>query len=84
MDSYSEDEEKSREAGAILNADAVYKDLSELSLQDLEKSLTEAVLNIRRASLEREIRDSGSDLQRLQQLLSEKKALSGLRIRLQE
>ena len=84
MDSYSEDEEKSREAGAILNADAVYKDLSELSLQDLEKSLTEAVLNIRRTSLEREIRDSGSDLQRLQQLLSEKKALSGLRIRLQE
>ena len=84
MDLYAEDEEKRREAGAILNADAAHKSLEDMSAADFEKALTEAVRSIRRKALEAEIAEAGPDLARLQQLLSEKEALNRLAIHLEE
>ena len=84
MDLYAEDEEKRREAGAILNADAAHKSLEDMSAADFEKALTEAVRSIRRRALEAEIAEAGPDLARLQQLLSEKEALNRLVIHLEE
>ena len=82
MDRYADEEENRRQAGAILSADAAYRALEEMSDSDIEKAVTEAVGNIRRAALEKEIANAGADLARLQKLISEKTALTRLRIRL--
>ena len=82
MDRYADDEEKRKQVGAILNADAAHRSLSEMSDADMEKAVTEAVRNIRRAALEKELAASGTDLAKFQKLLAEKTALTQIRVRL--
>ena len=82
MDRYADDEEKRRQVGAILNADAAHRSLSDMPAADMEKAVTEAVRNIRRAALEKELSAAGADLAKFQKLLAEKKALGQIRISL--
>lgn len=82
MDRYADDEDRRRQAGAILNADATHRSFEEMSESDIEKAVTEAVCNIRRAALEQELANAGADLKKFQKLLAEKTALGQIRIRL--
>ncbi|MDO4266421.1 MAG: DNA primase [Eubacteriales bacterium] len=84
MDSYAEDQEARKLAGAILNADATHRALSDMSVPDKEKAVTEAVVTLRRAALEQEIARAGADLKKLQTLLAEKTSLEKLHIDLSE
>ena len=82
MDRYADDEEKRKQVGAILNADAAHRSLSDMPAADMEKAVTEAVRNIRRAALEKELSGAGADLAKFQKLLAEKTALGKIQIKL--
>ena len=78
MDRYAADDEKRRQAGAILNADAAHRAIDDMTTQDFEKALTEAVRNIRQRKLEEALSDVGADVHKFQALMAEKAALSKL------
>ena len=82
MDLYAGDEEKRRQAGAIFNADATHRAIDDMSEQDFEKALTEAVRNIRQRRLDEAILEVGGDVLKFQALMQEKTALSKMWIHL--
>lgn len=85
MDRYANNEAYRKQIGAIFGEDAAHKSIEEMSESDFEKAVTEAVRNLKRAALEKEIAAAGTaDLLKLQKLLNEKNALFKLRITLGE
>ena len=73
-----EDDERQREAAMILNTNI----LDDSALEsDREKALNEAVINIRRNSLEMRSR-SAADLNELQKIIAEQAGLKNLHISL--
>ncbi|MDO4438143.1 MAG: DNA primase [Eubacteriales bacterium] len=82
MDIYADEPEKRKQAGAILNADALYRGVEDMSTRDLEKAVSEAVSKIRLHGINEEIEKSGNDIYRFQELMKMKNALSRLDIKL--
>lgn len=82
MDIYADEPEKRRQVGAILNADALYRSIEDMSTRDLEKAMSEAVSKIKLSRIDAEIENTGNDIYKFQELMRKKNELSKLDIKL--
>ncbi len=82
MDMYTDEPEKRRQVGAILNADALYRSIEDMSTRDFEKAVSEAVSKMKLSRIDAEIEKTGNDIYRFQELMRKKNELSKLYIKL--